>query len=44
MFLSAAIPYSWLDLISHPILVIGFVLMQSYQLGSIGWGGTEPVV
>ena len=25
-------------MISRPILVIGSVLMQSYQLGSVGWG------
>ena len=30
--------------ISRPILVVGSVLMQSWQLGSIGWGCTEPVV
>ena len=35
---------SRLDLISRPILVVGSVLMQSWQLGSIGWGCTEPVV
>ena len=35
---------SWLDLISRTILVVGSVLMQSWQLGSIGWECTEPVV
>ena len=25
-------------MISRPILVVGSVLMQSYQLGSVGWG------
>ena len=36
------LPECW-DLISRPILVVGSVLMQSWQLGSIGWGCTEPV-
>ena len=40
----AANPQSRLDLISRPILVVGSVLMQSWQLGSVGWGCTEPVV
>ena len=28
----------------HPILVVGSVLIQSYQLSSVGWGCTEPTV
>ena len=35
---AAANPKSRLDLISRPILVVGSVLMQSYQYGSVGWG------
>ena len=35
---------SGLSLDWSPILVVGSVLMQSYQLGSVGWRCTEPVV
>ena len=32
------------DLISRPIeLVVGFVLIQSQQLGNVGWGTREDV-
>ena len=41
---AATYPYSLLDLISRPILVVGSVLMQSEQLGSVDWGCTELVV
>ena len=37
----AANPQSRLDLISHPMLVDGSVLMQSWQLGSVGWGASN---
>ena len=40
----AASPESWLDLISRPVLVVGSVLMQNKQLGSVRWGCKEPVV
>ena len=40
----AANPLSRLNLISRPVLVVDSVLMQSLQLGSVGWGCTEPVV
>ena len=37
-------PLSRSDLINRPILVVGSVLMESEQLGSVGWGCTEPVI
>ena len=40
----AANPLSRLDLISCPSVVVGTVLIQSTQLGQVGWGCTEPVV